>query len=227
MHKLLSAVNKIITDKHLDDIVYTNKSIHIDKTFVHDFGYNYFKTLPSPPLNSGNQTALEIKEVAKRTHNRSPEDIKLVMIVDKEPLDLFNVFLKSKNLEMPYEHFTALYKILENIVLDLKYSFNRPRPEQLAEILNIDINIMYTNTHSTPAYPSGHTAYGILAAHVLTDYYPQYMDNFFEIADKIGEARVIQGVHYPSDNKASAMLVDKVYKHIVKYNTKHERAHNV
>ena len=44
----------------------------------------------------------------------------------------------------------------------LKYYFNRPRPEQIAPYYEYRINVMYTETHHTPSYPSGHTIYAEL-----------------------------------------------------------------
>ena len=42
--------------------------------------------------------------------------------------------------------------------------------------------------------------------------YPQFADSFDNIAKRTGIARVKQGVHYPSDNEASFIFADYVYK---------------
>ena len=44
----------------------------------------------------------------------------------------------------------------------------------MAHYYNIEINVLITDTHQTPAYPSGHTMYAELAAHMLSDMYPEH-----------------------------------------------------
>ncbi len=93
----------------------------------------------------------------------------------------------------------------------LKNYCNRPRPEQLAPYHNIKLDILYTDTHHTPAYPSGHAMYGALAAHLLSDRYPQYRTQFFELAKYCGYAIILQGVHYPSDNKVAFKATEVLF----------------
>ena len=48
--------------------------------------------------------------------------------------------------------------------------------------------------------------------------YPLHRDEFFYQAKLVALARCLQGVHYPSDNEASMMLVKAVWEN-VKNNT--------
>jgi len=45
-----------------------------------------------------------------------------------------------------------------------------------------------------------------LIAEILSDIYPEHKTAFYEAAGLVGKARVLQGVHYPSDNEASMIL---------------------
>jgi len=99
---------------------------------------------------------------------------------------------------------------------NVKYQFNRPRPYQLAKILNIDIDTIQTLTHHTPSYPSGHTVYASLYGKILSYYHPQYKKLFDNAVNKTILGRELQGVHYPSDNKASLILVDKLFNKLYK-----------
>jgi hypothetical protein len=47
---------------------------------------------------------------------------------------------------------------------------------------------------------------------VLADQYPEHKNKFFELSNYCGLARILQGVHYPSDNDASKIAIDKLYK---------------
>ena len=73
--------------------------------------------------------------------------------------------------------------------------------------------MIVTQTHDTPAYPSGHTVYSKLVANILHDMFPQI--SFVEldsIVKKTGFARVVQGVHFPSDNEASIIFTNYLFK---------------
>jgi hypothetical protein len=56
--------------------------------------------------------------------------------------------------------------------------------------------------------------YAYLAAHVFSEKYPEYTKNFFELAKQAGIARILQGVHYPSDNKAGLIAAQYLFAKI-------------
>ena len=111
----------------------------------------------------------------------------------------------------------AYYNILEQYMYALKFYFNRARPEQLAPYYNRKIDVMYTATHNTPAYPSGHTMYASLLLEILSDKYPEHKTQLNKLVDFCGKARELQGVHYPSDNEASKKIVRTIYPELKKY----------
>ena len=107
---------------------------------------------------------------------------------------------------------------LNPIVLQLKVHYNRPRPSKLARALVFHKELNFTvhplKTAETPAYPSGHTAYGNLVALILSEKYPEYSKSFQAFVLQVGEARVLQGVHYPSDNDAAVKLTNNIWRDI-------------
>jgi len=208
---LINKVAAILNNKQdLDSIGYLKDKVNYDDE-ISVLDVDLKSILPPPPKNSSLTTRKEIEQISKATKNRTQKELDLIYAVDREPLDLFIKLLKKKNLKFPRELFEEHYNVLEQYVYALKYYHNRARPEQLAPYFNIDINILYTDTHHTPAYPSGHTMYSELAAHILSDKYPELRDEFFKLSDYCGLARILQGVHYPSDNKASKIAVNKLY----------------
>jgi membrane-associated phospholipid phosphatase len=91
----------------------------------------------------------------------------------------------------------------------------------LADLYNIDINVIVTDTIYTASYPSGHTVYSKLVANILHFIYPQIRINQLDnIVTTTAKARIMQGVHYPSDNKASLIFSDTIFN---KLNPKLER----
>jgi hypothetical protein len=56
--------------------------------------------------------------------------------------------------------------------------------------------------------------YAALGSEMLKDLYPQYTDIFDNWVTDVGDARVIQGVHFPSDNKAAVQIIKNIYPYI-------------
>lgn len=210
----MSLINKVVsiinTSHDIDSVGYLkNKVSYNDDLRTLNIDLN--QILPAPPKNSSSKTANELKQISKATASRSNAEYDLISIVDEDPLRLFYEFCKGKNIKFPTLKFTEAYNVVEQYVFALKYLFNRARPEQLAPYYNLDINIIFSNTHDTPSYPSGHTMYSELAAHIASDEYPEYRKDFFRLSEYCGLARILQGVHFPSDNEASKIAINKLY----------------
>lgn len=210
----MSLINNVAAilnnNKDIDDVYYLNNKIDYNDN-ISTLNIDIKSILPSPPKNSSGVTEKELKEVAKATKSRTHKELKLIYTVDQEPLELFYNFLDKYKLSFPQELFEEHYNVLEEYVYALKYYHNRARPSQIAPYYNITIDEIITETHHTPSYPSGHTMYSELAAHILSDIYPEFRSEFFRLSDYCGLARILQGVHYPSDNKAARIAVNKLY----------------
>ena len=134
-------------------------------------------------------------------------------MVDKEGGDpLFKKVLVNK--PFPQKEVDKLWGIVENVIQMLKYKYDRPRPYQLAPLMGYDVKVIHTDTHLTPAYPSGHAAYGAIVTYYLAALYPELSSKLFAIPGQIGLARCLQGVHYPSDNEASMVIVGAIWENI-------------
>ena len=83
----------------------------------------------------------------------------------------------------------------------LKYLINRPRPYQV----DATIDNLPSETGHTAALPAGHACQAYYLAKVLGRRYPEKKDLFFRIA-ACDDARVIAGIHYPSDGRLSKIL---------------------
>lgn len=219
---LINNVSAILSQKtSLDDLGYLSNKVVNDDIAILDIDWK--NIIPAPPKNSSETTARELKSIAQATASRTMKELDLIKTVDEEPLDLFYPFLERKKLKFPINRFNEMYNILEQYIYALKNYFNRPRPEQLAPYYNIEINILHTITHHTPAYPSGHTMYAALAAHMLSDMYPEHKKVFFELTNYCGLARILQGVHYASDNTAAIKATAVIYEAIKRRFANHER----
>ena len=172
--------------------------------------------LGSPPSNSSEITKRELKYLSDITKSLTIKQKNLIRLVDDDPYNLFTPILKDKRLKFDKENLNKVWNIASDVITNLKIKFNRPRPEQLAPVYGLKINVIETDTHQTPAYPSGHTSYAAFCAYLLADTYPEHSSSFFAQVGVAGYARCIQGVHYPSDNEA-AMTISGVIWEELKY----------
>lgn len=209
---LINKVEAIIsnTSKPIDEVSFLPNKVNYDDG-ISLLDIELDKIIPAPPKNSSITTKKELEEIARFTKSRSEAEIDLIRVVDRDPLELFADYLIKEKLQFPKRKFAKYLNIVEQYQYALKYYYNRARPEQLAPYYNLEINVLYTDTHQTPAYPSGHTMYAELAAYILTDEYPERKKDFFNLSKYCGFARILQGVHYSSDNEASQIAVAKLY----------------
>jgi hypothetical protein len=216
-NKLLFQINSAINTTNIDNIKYTTKIVE-DKEVSQLINFDYKSILDNPPKNSSVSTLEELIYISKITHNRTDEDIKFVNKIDKNPASLVIDFCNNKNIIFPKTDFDHLYDIIKPLILNTKYYFNRARPDQIAKFYGLTINIIETDTHHTPSYPSGHTVYARLASNLILESNPEFQYELGLIVNKSAQARVLQGVHYPSDNKASIIFTDYIFKRLINKN---------
>jgi hypothetical protein len=88
-----------------------------------------------------------------------------------------------------------------------KWQFQRQRPAQAWPGIN---PLIATPRH--PAYPSGHRVQATLIALMISEIAPSLKDTAMKMAERIGDNRVIAGVHYPSDNVAANEVAEKTFR---------------
>ena len=223
MSRIISQIqNNLILDslKYFPDFTY-DQSPYANMDFPEIGNIDLFSIVEQPNKNSSPETLSELKYISRLTTNRSKEDIDLIYLVDEDPILLFYPLIKDLNLKFDEQLFrTTYYTCLIAIVDHLKYFYNRARPFQIAELLNIKIDRIITKTHHTPSYPSGHTIYAALIAEFLIDQHPEHKSKIESITKRTGLGRVLQGVHYPSDNKASIQIAKTIFPNLKQYFTK-------
>jgi hypothetical protein len=209
MFKIISSIQDMLLSnkiKKLHNLTYKNLTNYHKPE---NLPFNYF-ILEPPPSNDSEQTKHELDEVIKETLSRNETSINTILTIDKDALIIYRTFFANKKINFPEEEFAKLYNILFGIIKELKLFYNRPRPNQIAEFYNVNIDVINTQTHSTPSYPSGHVAYAKLAELLASEMYPDYATQFRSFTNKVSQARIKQGVHFRSDNEASIKLVDAI-----------------
>jgi hypothetical protein len=195
-----------IQQKKVNNLKYTDNA----KFLEIKYNLDWKNILEPPPLNDSLVVANELNYLSKLTSKISDSQKTLIKIVDKDPKYLFNDILLKKELYFPDKIFDRYYSVFKNYILNVKYHFNRVRPEYLGNELNKKIYVIESNTTKTPSYPSGHTCYAMLACILCSELYPSLISEFKECVKITAFCREMQGVHYPSDNKASILFTESV-----------------
>ena len=206
-----SPVEMITEEGELEDLVYIDepREKHVKKMKkglgnFEGFPIQEFMNIP-PPSNESPTTEDEIEHIKS-------------IAVDKEFVDTtddidqhFKTFLEEKGLEYPKEDLKGIMKGVKNIILQLKYHYNRPRPGQVADKKNLNLNPTTLDSASTPSYPSGHATQGRFIGRYLADLYPEYSDELLKLGHDVGQGRLMAKVHYPSDQSFGIELGDALY----------------
>jgi hypothetical protein len=208
----------------LSQIKYSKSSIKFDELFYYDHVTEYpianiadfdWKTiLSSPEPNSSKKTYNELIEVYNKSQQRSKQQVDIIKKIDFNPNFYLLELLERLNLKFPVDVFQEMYHISYPILVNVKNLFNRARPYQLAKLYDMDIDLIVTSTHHTPSYPSGHTFYTRLGCNIVQNDYPNLKNELNKIVNITAECRILQGVHYRSDNTASIVLADYLYNYL-------------
>ena len=129
-------------------------------------------------------------------------DAEYFLLSDKTPKTPFIAYLTENNLDFSENNLSEIVKESYPIIMAHKRYYNRPRPAQV----NASIQPAQSSTANTPAYPAGHTYQAYLLANHLSKRHPKHESSFYAIADRIAQARVSVGLHFPSDNKKAIEL---------------------
>ena len=198
----------------IEKLTYTD--IRLEFPVSNIISFDYKTILDAPPANTDPKTLKELKFVAESTFNRSDAEIEQIYKIDSDLETPFVDLLSRYKLEYPQEYIDRFYNLVEPLLMNIKHYWNRPRPAQLAKLLNIPIDPIVTGTIHTPSYPSGHTMYSRLVANILKHHYPQIENKILDnIVYDTARSRVMMGVHFPSDNQASILFTNYVFKKLI------------
>jgi len=177
----------------------------------------YKFTYPKVPYPDDDETLRELNELVELSKTERVQHIAFIEMADENLLDCFTFFLEENDLEYTPDMGKSIGKILAEssiLIIKLKYWYNRPRPYQVAEIADIDFEPLDSETAKTPSYPSGHVVQSKLIAEFLSEVYPQYIDEFYALADKISYSRMWGGFHFKSDILFGEKIFDIIKSNI-------------
>ena len=155
--------------------------------------YHFYPTINVYPNNFN-----EVKMVEKYVKEKNEKMNDFIKLTDKSVSYAFqDIVLESREQLIKMESEIVVF------ITFLKNLFNRARPKQINENLNVFESI----SANTPAFPSGHSCQAYYLAKKLSIKYPEKREILFEMAEKCGQARIYAGLHYPSDHEFSKILI--------------------
>ena len=129
--------------------------------------------------------------------------------LDKDFLGLFKDYAQENDLKFDEAYLNDILKDISPFILRAKLFYDRPRPYQINEHHAVDLKVFDSETAGTPSYPSGHALQGRLLYRLLEKDNPTHSAQLKEISDRISRARILRGLHFPSDNEFAHEIVEK------------------
>jgi acid phosphatase (class A) len=175
-------------------------------------GLDIAGVLPAPPAPGSLAGRADLETVLQVQAARTPEQVSWAQRVDTG--DTFALF-GDENLpgpEFTRANHPALAQLIANDREDLtpvykaaKRLFARTRPYDLDPRVHPCVR-----KPADDSYPSGHTYRAFLDAEVLSQIYPERRAELFDRARHIAWARIIGGVHFPTDLEGGRLLAAAV-----------------
>jgi len=168
------------------------------------------------PLNDSEMVKDELNEIVDSLKYMEDEEnamyLKRYKAYDRNLLQVINTLFKQKSIDVE-----ALSKeILEdikNLIFKLKYHYNRPRPNQLANYYKLRLFPYKSFSDDSPSFPSGHTVQAYVILNVIANKYPTHYTYCKEMIDDIAYSRIYLGLHYDSDNDFAKLVAREILKH--------------
>lgn len=173
---------------------------------------NEFMNTPAPK-NSSKEVLNELQEMLELQTDLSEADAKLIKKAEDDLVELIAKHVKEFGIEEDAKGIMErIAKYTDPLLYKLKNHYNRPRPAQLARVLNVDMFPVIGTNASSASYPSGHALDSFNFAKVLGELYPDHKAEIQAFCDKAAKTRIQAGVHYKSDHDFSKFISDKLFE---------------
>ena len=168
--------------------------------------------VPEPPRNSSPEAKSELSTIKELGSNRTQKDINSIREHDMAATYAIRDYLEENDLLYNTEDITKIVETGAGISRFYKNKFQRIRPWQLAEELEMEINHMDFPSESmqTPSYPSGHSLQSRLVAEYYIKKYPEHRKGLIAAAEECGQGRVKAGWHFPSDHDVGVLIATEI-----------------
>ena len=169
------------------------------------FNENIQLPLCEMPENDSKTTLKEVKYLASLKTNK--EYVK----ERDDVLSSFKPLIETSDANISINEIEKIIKQSVKYIFELKYKYNRPRPYQIAEFYDIDLNGTELDSMKTPSYPSGHAIQGYLIGKVLAEKDKTNAELYLSMGEQVADSRISAKAHYPSDKEYGKKVADVLY----------------
>jgi len=208
-------VGKLKKLKNSDEVLpkHADKISDVPNGLFKGFKYDSYKDIPPYP----NESIRTLQELIKLMGINTDDEF--IYSMDRIT-DMFKELCSELNVPIDETHIESILNNASGVILDLKYHFNRPRPNLVAKLygLDLDKNKLHLDTADSPSFPSGHATQGTLIANYFANKYPNHAIRFKKLGRDIGKSRVNAKVHYPSDIVIGERLGNDMFQYLKENN---------
>lgn len=204
---------------NLNQVTYGNptkqqKQIIEEDLFLDDlflkFNNTYF------PSNDSELVKDELNEIVDYVNYISEEEnnsfLRRYKAYDRSLCQAVSTTFKQKGINIE-NLFQEIYKDINGLIDKLKYFYQRPRPNQLAQYYKLKLFPYNSYSDKSPSYPSGHTLQAYVILNVIANKHPNEYHFCKDMIDDIAYSRLYLGLHYLSDNDFAKEIAKEILKH--------------
>ena len=204
---------------NLNQVTYGNPTLEekevINKPSILDDLFAVFKE-DHFPLSDSELVKEELNEIVEDLTTIAKEEnetyLKRFKSYDRGLIQVITTTFKQRGIDVE-ELCKEISFDLTSLLYKLKYHYQRPRPNQLAQYYKLKLFPYESHSANTPSYPSGHTLQAFVILNVIANKYPKECDFCDQMIEDISNSRLYLGLHYPSDNDFAVLVGNEVLKH--------------
>jgi len=204
---------------NIDQANYGNPTIQ-QKVFLDEIGFvdDLFMKLKDEPFpeNSSELTKDELNEIVDSLNSISDKENKAYLnrykAYDRSIIQVLTTTLKQKGIDIDTLCEEVIIDI-RSLIYKLKYFYQRPRPNQLAQYYKLKLFPYKSYSADTPSYPSGHTIEAYVILNIVANRHPNESKFCKELIDDIAYSRIYLGLHYQTDNDFGKVVAKEILKH--------------
>ena len=204
----------------INDVTYGNPTID-ELTSIQEIGLvddllESLKSTLSYPANDSELVKDELNEIADCLLSiAQPENqnyLKRYQSYDRNLKQALISIFKQRNIDVEGLCIDII-KDIQSLIYKIKFFYQRPRPNQIAQYYKIKLFPYKSFSAHTPSFPCGHCVEAVVILNVIGNKYPTEYPFCKELIDDISYSRIYLGHHFPSDNDGAKEVGDAILKH--------------
>lgn len=161
------------------------------------------RALPAPPAAGSLADQADLETVLRIQVTRTPSDVEFAERVAKTDLEVIWPGYSNEAFPKTAHLLGEVFSDLAAVLGEAKALHQRPRPPKAHGSVHPCIVVP-----ESFSYPSGHSTVGFVLAGFFSAIVPEKRDELIERAHRFAWARIVGGVHYPSDVVGGRVLAD-------------------